>query len=72
MLMLSLALQAVYAGFNFSGPVLLSKIVSFLGNSALYKAQLNQELVRCRQQWGGIWRVTRLKSSEYETSSTIA
>ena len=45
MLMVSLFLQAIYSAFNFSGPVILSKIVTFLGNNKLYTAQLNNQLV---------------------------
>ena len=45
MLLLSLGLQGIYSAFNFSGPIILSKIVTFLGNSALYKAQINTTLV---------------------------
>ena len=45
MLMVSLFLQGIYSAFNFSGPVILSKIVTFLGNNKLYTAQLNNKLV---------------------------
>ena len=45
-LMASLALQGVYSAFNFAGPVILNKIVTFLQNWALWKAEQNQPLVR--------------------------
>jgi len=47
-LMASLALQGVYSAFNFAGPVILNKIVTFLQNWALWKAEQNQPLVRLR------------------------
>ena len=45
-LMASLALQGVYSAFNFAGPVILNKIVTFLQNWALWKAEQNAPLVR--------------------------
>ena len=45
-LMVSLALQGVYSAFNFAGPVILNKIVTFLQNWALWKAEQNAPLVR--------------------------
>ena len=45
-LMASLALQGVYSAFNFAGPVILNKIVTFLQNWSLWKAEQNAPLVR--------------------------
>ena len=45
-LLVSLALQGVYSAFNFAGPVILNKIVTFLQNWALYRAEQTAPLVR--------------------------
>ena len=45
MMMVSLFLQFIYSAFNFAGPVLLNKVVTFLTSSALYKAEQSAPLV---------------------------
>lgn len=44
-LMISLVLQAIYSAFNFSGPIILSRIVTFLVNNKLYVDQSGRPLV---------------------------
>ena len=51
-LVLAVGLQAIYGAALFSGPILLSKIVTFLGDTALYNAQQGTTLVRARRDVG--------------------
>ena len=52
-LLASLALQGVYSAFNFAGPVILNKIVTFLQNWAFWRAEQSTPLVRVPYRWFG-------------------